>query len=107
VPLRESVTQSFKTAQRGVFCSETSAVRLFGSSPRVFDENDTATHQQITRSPDVLGGKAIGLVSPISSHLAAGESVDEVASCLQATTEEGEAARDYWVDHPDEIGAQL
>lgn len=71
-----------------------------------------ATHQQITRSPDVLGGKArlkghrIS-VADIVEHLEAGESVDEVASCLQITTEAVEAARDYWVDHPDEIGAQL
>ena len=71
-----------------------------------------ATHQQITRSPDVLDGKPrlkghrIS-VADIVEHLEAGESVDEVASCLQITTEEVEAARDYWIDPPDEIGAHL
>jgi uncharacterized protein (DUF433 family) len=71
-----------------------------------------ATHQQITRSPDILGGKPrlkghrIS-VADVVEHLEAGDSVDEVASCLQITTEEVEAARDYWTDHPDEIDAQL
>jgi uncharacterized protein (DUF433 family) len=77
-----------------------------------FDEKTMATHQQITRSSDVLDGKArlkghrIS-VADIVEHLVAGESADEVASCLQITTEEVEAARDYWIDHPDEIDAQL
>lgn len=71
-----------------------------------------ATHQQITRSPDVLDGKPrlkghrIS-VADIVEHLEAGESIAEVASCLQITTEEVKAARAYWIDHRDEIDAQL
>jgi len=71
-----------------------------------------ATGTHITKTPGILGGKArlkqrrIS-VADIVEHLQCGESVTEVAERLQIDTEEVEAARDYWQEHPDEIADQL
>lgn len=65
----------------------------------------------IVSTPGVLGGKPrlakhrISVVDVVEL-LDDGYTVDEAAEALSVTTDEIEAAREYWEDHPDEIAIQ-
>lgn len=69
-----------------------------------------AVTDRITKTADVLGGKArleserIAVVD-IVEQLQAGQTRDAVAESLNITLDDVEAAEAYWREHPDEIAA--
>lgn len=75
------------------------------------NHHTTNTMAKIVSTPDILGGKArlanhrISVVD-IVELLDDGDTVAEAAAALAVTTDEIEAARQYWEEHPEEIAEQ-